>query len=101
MKITPQMAERGRQLLADGKSLKEAAAELGVDQSALGYHMRGGKSTRYLKRPWVPHLKAAYAKIGIGEHEQAACHFRIAADVLADYGKGKPRPMPDVGQELK
>ncbi|HTJ78516.1 MAG TPA: hypothetical protein VL357_05930 [Rariglobus sp.] len=80
--ITPAMIATARERMAAGDSLKLAAAHLGVDQSALGYHLRGGKAKRHIGSPWKPHTKAGHLAIGSGKYAEAAYHFTAAAKVL-------------------
>jgi len=80
--ITPEMVRQGRAAVVAGKSLKEAAALVGVKASALGYHLRGGKSVYYRTRTWVPLLKSAHQRIGLNRHRDAAELLRLAAAEL-------------------
>jgi hypothetical protein len=92
--ITPAMVATARERITGGDSLKQAAAHLEVEPSALGWHLRGGKALAYRRKPWAPHTRAGHRAIGAGRHAEAAYHFTAAAKALIAFDASASTPAP-------
>lgn len=80
--ITDEQLTAAHARIVGGEALSVVARDLGIKANSLGYHVRGGKASRYLGRPWVPHITAGHKAIAVCNYAAAAAHLKRVAEVL-------------------